>query len=321
MVSFFRRRPAKDTSNLSLNAIPDEMYNPQFLEMHRRALRATAYGIGDIVRAEIVDDRVQFRYMRGGQLFQTVQEALEHAGAITTFTKITGDLETSSYNLRGLSNMEQRLIEMQNYLLNNQNMMNQLGIDDVNQLSFEVSTGKAGLGEEAALDSIVRRLGQGLMVPDDAEFNFLQIRAGGRLLSIKEMDELFLRSSDMKGGIFALDNLIEAMSEEKLSGVFSKSGKRFRGAIGLKDISLSGTLLEDILADAGLNQGGAKFSENIRVFKVADDLTEMADEFQRLLGSGKSINDLLKTDVLFDYLAARWRRSTRKTSILWTRCN
>ena len=260
MVSFLRRRPAKDTTNLSLSAVPEEMYSPQFLEMHRRALRATSFGVGDIVRAEVIDDRVQFRYMRGGQVFQTVQEALEYAGefGITTFTKVTGDLNTSSYNLRGLSSMETRLIEMQDYLTNNQSMMARLGIDDINQLSFEISTGKAGLGEEATLQGIVRKLGEGLMVPDDAEFNFLQIRAGGRLLSIKEMDELFLRSSNMTGGIFALDNLIDAMGEEKLSSVFSKSGKRFRGAIGLKDISLSGSLLEDILTDAGLNSGRSK---------------------------------------------------------------
>lgn len=264
------------------------------------------YGIGDIVRAVIDEGKVKFQYVRSGQIFSKVEDAFQAAGkeGVTTFTRLTGKPETSSLNTRGLLGLEERLLQLQKTIALNPEIAKRFGIDDPMEIAFEVGTFKTAMGEKNRLSKIIEKLGEGLIVPDNDEFNFFQIRVGkDRLLSFEEMNEILLRTSQVDdqflGGFFSTNALEASLlsSEKSIVDLFSKYGKRARGAIGIRDVSLAGEILERVLAGAGV-QGGGLSQENIKIFKVADDIQEMT---QKLLGrfSTEQIQSGISSDELY----------------------
>lgn len=294
MFQYLSRR--KNNPNIGLSAVPDELYNVSYIEMHQRALRGTMYGLGDIIRAVEEDGRVKFQYTRKpGRLYSSPQEAFGEAAkdGVTTFARVTGRLEDSSLNLRGLAGLEQRLIEMQDYLSQNPAVSARLNINDPSQIYFETGTYKAPLGAKQSMEAITKRLKDritgkimGLVVPDDSEFNLLQVYVGepgkGRRLAVDEISKLFSYTSEGIGGLFGTEKLLDALENDSLGSLFSKSPKRFRGLIGVRDLSLSGSVLSDILSAAGMS--GSKLSEeNVRVFNIKDDLMQIAENYQELV--------------------------------------
>lgn len=293
MFQFLSRR--NNNPNIRTSAMPDEMYDAVHLQMHQRALRGTMYGLGDIIRAVVDEGRVKFQYMRNpGVLLDTPQEAFNAAATdgVTTFSRLTGTLEDSSLNLRGLAGIEQRLISIQDFISKNPAVGAKFGITDPSEIHFEIGTFKTNLGDVGTIDSIKKRVQNksgeltGLIIPDDNEFNLLQIHVGrpgqSRALTLKEMSSLFLYTSDGRGGIFGTEELIEKLKGNNLNSIFSKFGKRGRGAIGLRDLSITGSTLADMLSEAGIE--GTKLDEkNILVLKVADDLEEVTKQALKLM--------------------------------------
>lgn len=294
MFQFLSRR--NNNPNIGVGSVPNDLYDAPYLGMHQRALRGTMYGLGDIIRAVIDEGKVKFQYTRNpGKLFSNPQEAFQEAAkdGVTTFSRLTGRLQDSSTNTRGLAGLEQRLIEMQNFLSQNPIISARLGINDPSQIYFETGTFKSPLGAKQSMEAISKRLKDrttgktmGLVVPDDNEFNLLQVFVGqpgkGRRLSIDEMSKLFSYTSEGSGGLFGAGALVEALKDDKLGSLFSKAGKRFRGAIGIRDLSLTGDVLSDILADAGI-QGTGLTEQNVKVLKISEDLTTITKNYQELV--------------------------------------
>lgn len=301
--------PRRNTTNqmLSTSALPDDYYDPVYLGMHQRSLRATMYGIGDIVRAIIDEGRVKFQYVRSGEVFNTMKDAFEGAGreGVTTFSRLTGTPETSSLNNRGLAGLEQRLLDLQQSLLDDPSLAAKLGIDNPRDIAFEVGTFKTGMGEKDRIGKILDKLGEGLIVPDGDEFNFFQIRVGKeRLLSFNEMNEILFRTSKVgdqfMGGFFSQNALISKLGDDNgLLDLFSKYGKRARGAIGIRDVSLAGDVLEQVLSRAGI-AGTGLTEENVKIFKIEEDMRAMAAKYLQAQASGIAIDDELSKIIFSD---------------------
>jgi len=296
-MSLFPRR-RNTNPMLTTSALPEDLYNPIYLGMHQRSLRATMYGIGDVVRAIIEDGQVKFQYMRSGKTFGSMKDAFEAAGTegVTTFTRLTGTKETSSLNTRGLLGFEQRLIHLQNQIRDDPTLARRFNITNPIDIAFEVGTFKTGMGEKDRLTKIIDTLGEGLIVPDGDEFNFFQIKVGkDRLLSFEEMNDILFRTSKIGdqflGGFFSSDKFTDALGQGGLTDLFSKYGKRARGAIGIRDVSLTGDVLNEVLRASGISGDGLS-EENVKIFKISEDMQKIAQKYLETQVRGSTVSDI-----------------------------
>lgn len=283
MLNIFRK---KNNPNITRQVFADPFYDESKLSFHQRALRSTRYGIGDIIRAEVEDGKVKFRLLPTGEIFDDALGAFNAASPlnVTTYSRLTGDMLTSSYNTRGLTGLEERLLSMQEGLKTGEGLRlaQELGIEDPSKLYFGVGTYKTGLGAKGTMKDILSKLGEGLYVSDKDEFNLLQVFYGeagkGKAFGLQDISRLFAATSGDIGGLFSKEGIMKALQNEDLGTLFSKAGKRFRGAIGLRDVSLSGQILEEVLSEAGI-AGKILNTQNIKIFNVAGDLTQVAERF------------------------------------------
>jgi hypothetical protein len=272
---------------ISTSAIPIETR----IQAERRLLNRTMYGINDIIRVDSEGDNLVYRLNTTGQTFSTAKEAFDAVSktGMTTFGRITGDLDSSSYNLRGLGGLEQRLATARNKLSSDVGLANRLGIDDPNLLRFEIGSFKSGIGNKQSLKSIVDQIGDnlGVIVPDDAAFNLLRVFSGDKELTVGEISRLFNATSEGLGGILSTEDLMSALQKgpQDVASMYSKSGKRVKGAVALRDLSLAGDDLGNLLQQVS---GTTKLdTESVRIFKVADDLTEIAENYLKTITSSE----------------------------------
>lgn len=270
---------------ISTSAIPMETR----IQAERRLLSRTMYGINDIIRVDSEGDNLVYRLNTTGQTFNTAKEAFDAVSktGMTTFGRITGDLDSSSYNLRGLGGLEQRLATARNKLSSDVGLANRLGIDDPNLLRFEIGSFKSGIGNKQSLKSIVDQIGDnlGVIVPDDAAFNLLRVFSGDKELTVGEISRLFNATSEGLGGILSTQDLMGALEKgpQAVASMYSKSGKRVKGAVALRDLSLAGDDLGNLLQQVS---GTTKLdTKSVRIFKVSEDLTEIAENYLKTITS------------------------------------
>jgi hypothetical protein len=271
---------------ITTSAIPDNLSNPYYLEAHRKALSNTMYGQGGIMRVDVIDGFVKFILNTTGEMFSSAADAFAKASStgITTFSRLTGDLGTSSGNLRGSYGLSERLMNMQKSLRDDPALASRLGIADPSKLYFEVGSFKIPIGQEESSRVITQRAGKGIVLADDGAFSLLQIfdptRGAEASLTTEEISRLFLTTSRGAGGIISTDALITALSKEgasgKLAGLYQKLGKRMKGAITLKDVSIAGDDLSELLYDLSPTGQKTLNEKTVRIFNPAEDLTLVA---------------------------------------------
>lgn len=276
--------------NFTPSAIPEDFYNPYYLGLHRKAVMGSMYGLNNILKVDVIDGRVKFILNTTGQQFDTMETAFVQAGrtGATTFARLTGDLATSSDNLRGLSGIREQLINIQDSLARNPSIATNLGIDDPSKLFFEVGSFKLPLGQKGIARNVLSQLEKGFALADDGTFNVLRVFKGPGSedeLTIAEISRLFMATSPNNDGLLPRDELIRALKSEgdasqKLAGLFQKSGKRVKGAIALKDVSLAGGDLQDVLRSLGTGQTSLN-EKTVRVFKPGEDLMLIAERYLR----------------------------------------
>jgi hypothetical protein len=258
------------------------------LRAEQRLLRRSMYGMTDMIRVDLDGENLVYTLNTSGQTFNTAKEAFDAAGktGMTTFARLTGDIETSSYNMRGLAGLEERLKSITEQLNVDTGLASRLGVNDPNLIRFEVGSFKTDLGNKTTIKSIVEQLdGRGIMVPDDSAFNLLRVFEGDREMTVGEISRLFSATSEGAGGILSTSELMDKLEggAQKVASMYSKSGKRVRGAIGLRDISLSGKDLSNILEQVS---GTSRLDErSVRVFKISDDLTEIAKNYLSVIST------------------------------------
>jgi len=286
--------------NISLSAIPIETR----VQAERRLLNRTMYGLNDIVRVDVEGENIVYKLNTTGETFTAAKDAFDAASktGMTTFARITGDLETSSYNTRGFGGLEQRLKTIRDTLTTDAGLANRLGIDDPNLIRFEVATFKTGIGNKQSIKSIVDQVGEnlGVIVPDDSAFNLLRVFSGDREFTVGEISRLFSATSEGLGGILSTQDLMNALKEgpDEVASMYSKSGKRVRGAIGLRDISLAGEDMGNILQQVS---GTTKLDKrSVRIFKISEDLMQMAESYISTLGAMDQVIGALKSVGVLD---------------------
>lgn len=263
------------------------------LEAERRLLKRTMYGMSDIIRVDLDGENLVYTLNTSGQTFNTAKDAFDAAGktGMTTFARLTGDIATSSYNTRGLGGLEERLKSITGILNTDAGLANRLGIENPNLIRFEVGSFKTDLGNKRTIRSVVDQLeGQlgehyGVIVPDDSAFNLLRVFSGDKELTVGEISRLFSATSEGAGGILSTSELMNKLDKgaKEVASMYSKSGKRVRGAIGLRDVSLSGKDLSNILEQVS---GTSKLdTKSVRIFKIADDLEEIAKNYLSVIST------------------------------------
>lgn len=273
---------------ISTSAMPQKR-----LEAERRLLRRTMYGMTDMIRVDLDGEDIVYRLNTTGQTFTTAKEAFDEAGktGMTTFARLTGDIETSSYNTRGLAGLEERLKSITGQLNTDAGLANRLGIEDPNLIRFEVGTFKTDIGNKETIKSVVNNLegelgkSYGVIVPDDNAFNLLRVFSGDRELTVGEISRLFNATSEGLGGILSTDELISNLEKgpAAVAKQYSKSGKRVRGAIGLRDLSLAGEDLSSLLREVS---GTTRLdTKSVRIFNIAEDLRQMAESYISVISS------------------------------------
>lgn len=271
------------------SAIPEDLQDPYYLGMHRKAVMSSMYGMNNVIKVDLQDNKVKFVLNTTGVAYDSAQEAFEKAGqtGMTTFARLTGVMETSSENLRGLSGLSQRLIQMQDTLNADRALAQRLNISDPSKLFFEVGSFKMPMGKKEATRNIIDQLNSGIIVPDDGAFNILRVFEGTAgqdpvELSIEQTSRLFLATSGGAGGILSTSELQKALSgdnaQEAMAGLMQKVGKRVKGIIALKDVSLAGEDLASALS--GLGTGQTTLNEKtVRIFKPAEELKQIAIKY------------------------------------------
>lgn len=271
------------------SAIPSNLQDPYYLEMHRRAVMSSMYGMNNIIKVELQNNKVKFILNTTGVAYDSMQEAFEKAGesGITTFARATGAMSTQLENIRGIGDLNKRLIEIQDALKTTPGLAKRLNITDPSKIFFETGSFKMPMGKKESTRSMVDRFSSGIIVPDDNAFNILRVFEGTAgqdpvELSIDQISRLFIATSGETGGILSTSELQKALTDinpqEALASLMQKAPKRIKGIIALKDISLTGDDLASALSGLGTGQTGLN-EKTVRVFKPGEELTAVAKAY------------------------------------------
>jgi hypothetical protein len=298
--SFFNRRHNLSTNVPSL--FNDEsFYDPKFLAYHKKAMNNTMYGLNGVISVDIEDGRVKFivHSSLGKTSFDKAYDAFNEAAKtnITNFAKITADPLEMVGSMRGTGGMHQRLIDMQNALMRmtSQERIEALGRDiDPNNIYFTVGSYKSDKSAKASAKNMVNQLrGRGLIVGDDGAFTMLRAfekGSGGAVdseFSTFQLDQLLRITSGGSGGILANNEIIKALGRENgLGDLFSKAGKRLKGALALKDISLSGADLQRVVQTISQSTDISTLSDSIYIFDSNKDLSLMMSNLYEISKQG-----------------------------------
>lgn len=268
---------------------PASMYSPEYLQMHRRALRNTVYGTGNVVKADIENGKVVFIHNATGIKHATAREAFDAANVMgmTSFTKLTGEMRDATGNLRGMSGFNQRVSNMKEMLRNDSDLLNRFnqGLENkslsrAEDLFFTIEEGRVPQGMLKTAKNLLKNVseGRGLMFKTKDSGTFIKafIKDGDKNIELTsvELNRLFNLTSDGAGGIFSNNGILSAMSKGDLGGLFQKAAKRGKGIFSLDGISLAGNDLSSIIKSS---LGEEKtFAQAIKVFDTEQDLSKIA---------------------------------------------
>lgn len=285
-----------DLSLTSARAAEQNLYDPALLQMHVRALRTTDYGASGLIKADIRDNRVKYILTVDGSEHLNLEEAVARLSVtgFTTYARISKDLAESTIDQRGTGGLRERLLQMQKSLEANPEIAERFGIrpDEISGIKFVTGTVSATATQET--ENMLKRLENAIIVADEKEANVMQILVGSgqtqRQLTRKQILEILDLTSDGAGGLLATEELISQLKSGKLGSLFSKLGKRVRGAIGLKGVSLSGEELTSSLTAA---QIGSKTldEKSIRIFDPEEELFEAAENFVKKLNAQGALGE------------------------------
>ena len=127
---------------------PPSYYAPEYLQIHRRALKNMIYGAGNIIKAEISSGRITYVMNSTGKVYNTAEEAFAAAdiSGLTGFQRITGGGPGQSGSMRGLGGFNERTRSIKASLRTDAELMRTFGIENVNDLTFTVGSARIPQG-------------------------------------------------------------------------------------------------------------------------------------------------------------------------------
>ena len=281
---------------------PASYYAPEYLKMHTRALKNTVYGSGNVVEAIIDSGKIKFRLNSTGEILDTAQEAFNKASVtgLTQFTRLTGGSEGYSGSVRGLYGFDERVKNIKSTLGADEELMKRLGIKNVDELTFEISSAQIPQGADQAAKGVLKDIseGRGFMFATKDTATFVNARVKGRMingqlaeqLTSLELNHLLQRTSldatgMSAGGVFSEEAIMKAWSNGDIGGLMSKLPKRAKGLFSLDGVSLAGGDLQRIVTGVS----GGEFStmnQAIKVFDTQEDLSRIVESFISSKGIG-----------------------------------
>jgi hypothetical protein len=266
---------------------PASHYAPEYLPIHRRALKNSIYGAGNIIKAEIDSGRITYVMNSTGIRYSTYSEAFDAAdvSGLTGFARLSGGGPGESGSMRGLLGFNERIRSMKKILAADADLMERFGIKNIDELTF--TTGSARIPQDAkeAAKNVLQHIsqGRGFMFQTKDSGTFLRAFVGEEELSSVGLNELLYKTSGGFGGLFSNEEIAEALKKGKLGGLFQKAPKRFKGVLSLDGMSLTGDNVHEVDNLLSLIKGldprssaFSSFGESIKIFDTEKDFAKIA---------------------------------------------
>jgi hypothetical protein len=259
---------------------PPSYYAPEYLQMHRRALKNTIYGSGNVIKVEIDSGKITYVMNATGIRFNTYEEAFNAAdtSGLTGFARVTGGGPGQSGSMRGLGGFNERVRSMREMLRTDSTLRDSLSFinSPADQLSFSIGSARIPEGAKETAKNVLKDVseGRGFMFQTKDSGTFVRAFVNGEELTDVQLNELLYKTSDGAGGLFSNEQILKSLQEGKLGELFQKAAKRGKGIFSLDGISLAGN---DLLSLAkGLDSTHSTFGDSIKIFDTSSDLTKIA---------------------------------------------
>jgi len=257
---------------------PPSYYAPEYLQIHRRALKNMIYGAGNIIKAEISSGRITYVMNSTGKVYNTAEEAFAAAdiSGLTGFQRITGGGPGQSGSMRGLGGFNERTRSIKASLRTDAELMRTFGIENVNDLTFTVGSARIPQGAKETAKNVLKDVseGRGFMFQTKDSGTFVRAFVKDVELTGSQLNELLYRTSGGAGGLFSNEEILKALKDGELGKLFMKAAKRGKGIFSLDGISLAGN---DLLSLAkNLDSTHATFGDSVKIFDTQNDLKKIA---------------------------------------------
>jgi hypothetical protein len=257
---------------------PPSYYAPEYLQVHRRALKNIVYGSGNIIKAEVSSGRITYVMNSTGIRYSTAEEAFAAAdiSGLTGFQRITGGGPGQSGSMRGLAGFNERTRSIKASLRTDAELMRTFGIDNVNDLTFTVGSARIPQGAKETAKNVLKDVseGRGFMFQTKDSGTFVRAFVKDVELTGSQLNELLYRTSGGAGGLFSNEEILESLKKGELGKLFMKAAKRGKGIFSLDGVSLAGN---DLLSLAkNLDSTHATFGDSVKIFDTTSDLRKIA---------------------------------------------
>lgn len=257
---------------------PPSYYAPEYLQVHRRALKNIVYGSGNIIKAEVSSGRITYVMNSTGIRYSTAEEAFAAAdiSGLTGFQRITGGGPGQSGSMRGLAGFNERTRSIKASLRTDAELMRTFGIDNVNDLTFTVGSARIPQGAKETAKNVLKDVseGRGFMFQTKDSGTFVRAFVKDVELTGSQLNELLYRTSGGAGGLFSNEEILESLKKGELGKLFMKAAKRGKGIFSLDGVSLAGN---DLLGLAkNLDSTHATFGDSVKIFDTTNDLRKIA---------------------------------------------
>ena len=277
---------------------PPSYYAPEYLQIHRRALRNSIYGAGNIIKTEISSGRITYVMNSTGERFETMNQAFDAAdkSGLTGFARLAGGGPEESGSMRGLHGFNERVRSIQEMLQNDSKLRDSLSFinSPTDRLTF--TTGSLTVPESAketaknVLKSVSK--GKGFMFQTKDSGTFVKAFINDVELTSVELNELLFRTSDGAGGLFSNEQILTALEKGDLGALFMKSAKRGKGIFSLDGISLAGNDLLTLAKNLDSRSSAfSTFGDSVKIFDTEKDLTKIASQYLRDVSNNVSVFD------------------------------
>ena len=262
---------------------PPSYYAPEYLQIHRRALKNTIYGAGNVIKTEITSGKITYVMNSTGDRFDTMEAAFDAAdkSGLTGFARLTAGDPGQSGSMRGLGGFNERARSIKEMLRTDSTLRDSLSFinSPADKLSFTIGSARIPQGALQTAKNVLKDVseGRGFMFQTKDSGTFVRAFVNGEELTDVQLNELLYKTSGGAGGLFSNEKILSSLKDGKLGDLFQKAAKRGKGIFSLDGISLAGN---DLLKLAkGLDPKSAAFSsfgDSVKIFDTSSDLTKIA---------------------------------------------
>ena len=261
---------------------PPSYYAPEYLQIHRRALKNTVYGAGNVIKVEIDSGKITYVMNSTGKRFDDMNAAFDAAdqSGLTGFARVTGGGPGQSGSMRGLGGFNERARSIKEMLRTDSTLRDSLSFinSPADKLSFTIGSARIPQDALETAKNVLKDVskGKGFMFQTKDSGTFVRAFVNGEELTDVQLNELLYKTSGGAGGLFSNEQILKSLKNGQLGELFQKAAKRGKGIFSLDGVSLAGN---DLLKLAkGLDAKSAAFSsfgDSVKIFDTEKDLSKI----------------------------------------------